>query len=85
MSGASGVTVHRSCSSNPVLFESCRVLLMVQGGTSRDDVLKERKHEHSRRRASISRVYKIEEQNFPLFLRAFRYPRSPSSPPITRT
>ncbi|GFT35713.1 hypothetical protein TNCV_2944021 [Trichonephila clavipes] len=54
------------------------------GGTSRDDVLKERKHEHSRRRAIISRVYKIGEQNFPLFLRAFRYPRSPYRPPITR-
>ncbi|GFU82123.1 hypothetical protein TNCV_557521 [Trichonephila clavipes] len=83
------------------------VLLMVQGGTSRDltldgvhlviqldpmhlkqpchDVLKERKHEHSPRRVRISKVYEIGEQNFPLFHRAFRYPRSPSRPPITQT
>ncbi|GFV53010.1 hypothetical protein TNCV_1460781 [Trichonephila clavipes] len=100
------VTVHRSCSSNPVLFESCKGSAHGARGTSRNltldgvnlviqldpmhlkqpwlDVLKERKHEHSRRRASISRVCKIGRTNFPLFHRAFRYPRSPSRPPITQ-
>ncbi|GFV04586.1 hypothetical protein TNCV_294631 [Trichonephila clavipes] len=43
------------------------------------DILKERKHEHSRRRASISSVYIIGRTKFPTLPQGFRIPEVPIS------
>ncbi|GFX72040.1 hypothetical protein TNCV_1892471 [Trichonephila clavipes] len=43
------------------------------------DVLKERKHEHSRRKASISRVYKIGRRKFPTLPQGIQIPEVPIS------
>ncbi|GFV31140.1 hypothetical protein TNCV_4314651 [Trichonephila clavipes] len=46
-----------------------------------NDVLKERKHEHSPRRVRISKIYEIGRTKFPNLLQGFKHPRSPSMEP----
>ncbi|GFY75489.1 hypothetical protein TNIN_415261 [Trichonephila inaurata madagascariensis] len=80
----------RPCNDIPVRSESCRKFLSwckldpMHRKLPWHNVLEKRKHEHSPRRARISKVYERERTKFPDLLPSFRYPRSSSRPPITQ-